>query len=330
MHLNRPIPPNDAFADAQPLSGSTTSTSGTNWNATKEPDEPDHAGFPGGASVWYSWTAPTSGRFRVGTCSSSTNFYSTVDVYTGTDVSTLTHVNTDEAICGTWDSYRMIFQASAGTQYHFAVDVQEGGTSVFPPDAGNFTIAVRPAQEPANDARSNATTLSGLHSSVAGSTVDATLEPDEIWPYPGAASVWYRWTAPADGKVVFDGCSSLSYLDTIVVVGAPGAAPGSWLAANDDHEQQCLTEVEFPWQYYGGSYLTFDAQAGHDYLIGVDGYGGFEGQFQFKLDQTPSPTPPPASSTGTGKRAAALAKCKRKHSAKSRKKCRKKAKLLPL
>jgi hypothetical protein len=67
-----PTPPNDDFADATPIEQTVleepgggrrfmTFTTGYNWNATKEPGEPDHAGYRGGASVWYSWTAPESG-----------------------------------------------------------------------------------------------------------------------------------------------------------------------------------------------------------------------------------------------------------------------------
>lgn len=40
-------------------------THGYNWGATKESGEPDHAGDPGGASVWYAWTPPVSGEARV-------------------------------------------------------------------------------------------------------------------------------------------------------------------------------------------------------------------------------------------------------------------------
>jgi len=35
--------------------------SGNNSAATKEPNEPDHAGKPGSKSVWYGWRAPTNG-----------------------------------------------------------------------------------------------------------------------------------------------------------------------------------------------------------------------------------------------------------------------------
>jgi hypothetical protein len=43
------------------------------------------------------------------------------------------------------------------------------------------------------------------------------------------------------------------------------------------------------------------------------------------------PTPAPPAATGpTGERAAALKKCKKKHSAKARKKCKRKARRLPV
>ncbi len=46
-------PANDDFANAEVLTGTTDSASGTNVDATKETGEPDHDGNTGGASVWY-------------------------------------------------------------------------------------------------------------------------------------------------------------------------------------------------------------------------------------------------------------------------------------
>ena len=51
-------PANDNFANAIVLTGNTLTTSGSNVAATKEAGEPNHAGNSGGASVWWSWTAP--------------------------------------------------------------------------------------------------------------------------------------------------------------------------------------------------------------------------------------------------------------------------------
>ena len=58
-------PTNDAFDAATELSGREASASGTNKDATKEAGEPAHAGKTGGASVWYRWTAPASGKATV-------------------------------------------------------------------------------------------------------------------------------------------------------------------------------------------------------------------------------------------------------------------------
>ena len=78
-----PPPPNDAFADAIRLGGGfhqvghnpfeeptdeeffAEQTPGYNWGATKQAGEADHAGDPGGASVWYAWTPPASGEASI-------------------------------------------------------------------------------------------------------------------------------------------------------------------------------------------------------------------------------------------------------------------------
>lgn len=62
-----PAPANDAFTNRVRLSGSRFSTWISNLGATKEAGEPDHLGNPGGSSIWYSWTAPASGRVTLST-----------------------------------------------------------------------------------------------------------------------------------------------------------------------------------------------------------------------------------------------------------------------
>ena len=51
-------PSNDDLINAEVIDGRLGWTYGENTEATKEPGEPNHAGNPGGASVWYSSTAP--------------------------------------------------------------------------------------------------------------------------------------------------------------------------------------------------------------------------------------------------------------------------------
>src|SRR5262249_53914548 len=54
-------PANDSFAQAQPVSGSSGAVMVSNLGATRETNEPAHAGQPGGSSLWYRWQAPASG-----------------------------------------------------------------------------------------------------------------------------------------------------------------------------------------------------------------------------------------------------------------------------
>src|ERR1044072_1706595 len=56
-------PPNDNFANAQPILGRSGIILGSNIDATKETGEANHANVSGGASVWYKWQAPENGRF---------------------------------------------------------------------------------------------------------------------------------------------------------------------------------------------------------------------------------------------------------------------------
>ena len=59
---------------------------------------------------------------------------------------------------------------------------------------------------PANDDRASAQAITSLPASVSGTTVGATTEgtSEPIACSPSAGSVWYRFTAPADGRIVVD------------------------------------------------------------------------------------------------------------------------------
>ena len=102
LRLERTPPPdNDDFAAARHLVGEVgeepngarpyfARAFGYSWGATKEPQEPDHAGDPGGSSVWYSWTAPASGQARISVV--GLRYRPVLAVYTGDDPADLTEV----------------------------------------------------------------------------------------------------------------------------------------------------------------------------------------------------------------------------------------------
>src|SRR5659263_181624 len=55
---------NDNFANAQVITGSSGTTAGNNFLATREPGEPGHhisPSVPTDTSVWFAWTAPSNG-----------------------------------------------------------------------------------------------------------------------------------------------------------------------------------------------------------------------------------------------------------------------------
>lgn len=123
VHGNVTIPGNDSFAAASTISLATGSlqVTGTNVYATKESGEPRHAGFNGGHSVWWKWTAPVSGSVALSTEGSW--FDTILAVYTGSVVSGLSTIaSNDEANPGVSSFSALTFNANAGTTYYFAVD----------------------------------------------------------------------------------------------------------------------------------------------------------------------------------------------------------------
>jgi Ca2+-binding RTX toxin-like protein len=123
-------PANDNFADAQVANtGDTNPTSGSNVDASKEAGEPNHAGDAGGASVWYRWTAPSSGPATVDTCDS--DFDTLLAVYTGGSVSSLVEVGSSDDDCISGSGGFVEFAAQAGQLYWIAVDGFEGETGGF-------------------------------------------------------------------------------------------------------------------------------------------------------------------------------------------------------
>jgi hypothetical protein len=121
-----PLPSNDDFAHPIPIATSVTTvieedffysalSDGFTWNATKQAGEPDHAGDPGGASVWFDWTAPRSGHAEINACGTSNTL---LGLYTGDAVDALTPVALESRPISCFVN----FAATAGTTYRIAVD----------------------------------------------------------------------------------------------------------------------------------------------------------------------------------------------------------------
>lgn len=113
------VPPNDQFADAQILSGSTGAVNGSNVGGGHQAGEPVHAENAGGASVWYAWNAPQDGIYTFDTAGSS--FDTLLAVYTGSVLGSLSQVAANDD-AGTGVASAVSFTATAGTLYQIAVD----------------------------------------------------------------------------------------------------------------------------------------------------------------------------------------------------------------
>ena len=117
---------NDAFANRMVLTGGVVSVIGSNIGATKEAGEPNHAANVGGASVWWTWTAPSTGTVVIDTAGS--NFNTLLGVYTGTAVNALATVaSNNDVVAGTLTS-KVSFAITAGKVYQIAVDGFGGAT----------------------------------------------------------------------------------------------------------------------------------------------------------------------------------------------------------
>jgi hypothetical protein len=120
-------PVNDHFANRTLLTGTSITATGSTVGATKEAGEPNHAGNAGGKSVWWTWTAPSSGSVTIDTLGSA--FDTLLGVYTGSSVSALLAVpggsNDDSPAGGTYTS-RVTFAVTAGVTYQIAIGGYNG------------------------------------------------------------------------------------------------------------------------------------------------------------------------------------------------------------
>lgn len=124
-----PAPANDNFANAQVISGVSGVLNGDTTNATKEPGEPNHANNPGGASVWFTWTAPQSGLFIFNPSNSASSQFGIIQtIYTGNDVASLTVVASGQPSTSVFARFgsAAVLDAIAGTTYRIALDGYNG------------------------------------------------------------------------------------------------------------------------------------------------------------------------------------------------------------
>lgn len=197
-------PTNDDFVNAVEITGDSGFATGDNFGAAREEGEPEH-GAPGGSSVWYRWTAPSSGPATFDLCDS--DFDTLLAVYTGPSVSGLTQVAANDQGCG--DASRVSFQASGGTTYSIAVDGYYGST-------GNLALSYsRAAVAPENL----------VPPSVVGTALDGATLSSAVGEWSGTPPFtfgfqWYRCSFGGSGCVSVTGATAAVYSLTSADVGS--------------------------------------------------------------------------------------------------------------
>ncbi len=277
-----PGPSNDAFSGALPVSGDGGGFWAQNVGARLEPGEPSHAEdrnwvhpIRGGASVWYRWVAPATGRalFSAG----SPDFVPLVAIYRGGSLTTLETVAENDyrwISDGGWTHRSADWQATKGETYYVAIDAEFEQT-------GQYRVDWQ--SRPVNDDFAGATALTTaagriVDSNSGGSREDAAGEPNHE-RLEGAASVWYAWTPPASGAAVVD---------------TSGTDSDHRLAVYTGSSLSSLSEVGTR-EYFSGGWrrVTFTATAGTTYRIAVDS-ALFGSGFHLNWRVGPTESTPPA------------------------------------
>jgi hypothetical protein len=275
-------PANDNFATATTLPSATSvSISGTNVEATNEAGE-NSCCFEYN-TVWYKWTAPKTGNYRVEICGSGFNTH--VKVLTGTAVTALEAVadNDDDPGCGAdGKRSRLTFIAGAGQEYKIQVGSQvQNQTGTI---SGSLALV-----SPPNDFFADATDLSsGGIATITGRNVDASTEQGEPTCCSTSATVWYRWTAPAAGTYRVETCGSDFKTHLKVLQGTSVTALES--LAENSGAAGCGAAGD-------RAAATFTAGANATYYIQIGSAAVLRGNISGSISlaaPAPTPTPPPA------------------------------------
>jgi len=182
---------NDSFSSSEIISGASGETQIDLGLASREPGEPlDHATE---RSAWYAWDAPAKGLYRFRVREAESGKPASVDfaLFTGEKLVEL------ELEAAKKSGSEIAFSARSGTRYALRI-----GDGAFQRTALVLQWEAADAR-PAHDDFAFAHVIDGERGSTESTNEGATLERQEFWG-GYAATVWYAWTAPADGYVEFE------------------------------------------------------------------------------------------------------------------------------
>jgi hypothetical protein len=241
-----PYPPaNDTIDGATPISipfDDWIDTAG----ATASPDEP--VCYDYGGTVWYSFVPAESGYLNAWL----DNYMgpAALSVYEG-----YPNASTSLGCVNAYYGEMLHFAASAGQTYYVMV------TNIWGFSGGSMKLNLEaPPPPPPNDEAAGAIEITALPFSDSLDTTNATRAEGDASCADANATVWYRFTAPAD--MVLDASVSSDYYPSAIAVytGEPGS----------------LTQIACLDPYWGNM-LRFDAAAGMTYYVMTGSAWGYPG-----------------------------------------------------
>ena len=141
-------------------------------------------------------------------------------------------------------------------------------------------IFLFPAIARANDNFPPGTILAGTSGTVIGTNVGATGQVGENTTYGGGNlnTIWYSWTAPANGLFTAATCNlgveTATNVDTTLIAYTGAAFPLTVVSTNDD-----ATGCNITGTANRASVVTFNATAGTTYSLQVDGWQNNTGTY---------------------------------------------------
>lgn len=248
-------PFNDSFQNRAKISASRIAIKSSNVGATTDLNEPLIGGYTGGASLWWEWTAPSTGPVTLTTAGST--FLTLAGVYTGTSLTNLTTITSAKATGSTSSTTATLnFNAQAGSVYEISIDGVNGSSGMV-----NFSLQYQ------NDAFETPVIISGSSTVVKSTTMNATRESGEptILGNSGGHSMWYQWTAPSSGQFQI---STFSYdFDPLLAI-YTGSKVNALTLVTSAKGNAINSSAVIPASI---CVCTFSATAGTTYNIQIDG-----------------------------------------------------------
>lgn len=173
------------------------------------------------------------------------------------------------------------------TQEYFDNAADYAGAALINVTAGATAYAGASLVMPplANDNFADAEDITGATGGASGSTVRATKEPGEPdhASNAGGGSIWYRWTAPANGQAHFATCGST--FDTLLAAYTGTEVDNLAVGGQNDNDlfNRCGDNSAQSW-------TSFPATAGVTYHIAVDGHDNARGHviLSWSLERAPN------------------------------------------